>query len=211
GDQPNDRAAQKDEPGNFLVPREGFGEMRANNRSGNGGEKRAEFDDAIAPRELLFRQKLRQKAVFGGAEQSALGAGQEERNQRQLQIVNRKAGDRENHHRDFEDFGGNGDVALAVAVGEISASHRKQKERQREQDADEQDLQFLFLGSEVFPDDQEDDEEFEGVVVEGALKLRGDQAPEAKSPGAGSVVHPEINLRGMRNAKHISMNDGRKE
>ncbi len=80
-----------------------------------------------------------------------------------------------------------------------------------EQNADKQDLQFLFLGREVFPDDEEDHQEFQGVVVEGALKLRGDQAPEADSPGAGSIVHPEIDLRGMGDMKKSSRNDGRKE
>jgi hypothetical protein len=124
---------------------------------------------------------------------------------------NRATSDGEQHDCDFEELGGNRDTALAVTVGKISARHRKQNEWQGEQDADEQDLQFLLLRSEILSDDEEDDEEFEGVVVEGALKLCGDEAPEADSPGAGSVVHPEIDLRGMWGMENGSRNDGRKE
>ena len=93
--------------------------------------------------------------------------------------MQREAAIARHHHADFEEFRADGHGALAVAVREIAAGHREQNERKREQCADDRHQQIALLLREIHGDHDVDDEEFQRVVVEGALELRGDQAPEA--------------------------------
>jgi len=86
-------------------------------------------------------------------------------------------------------LGPDGDGAFAEAVGEIAAGHGKEDEGEGEEGTDEEDFGFFFVGGEIGADDEEDDEIFQGVVVEGALKLRGDEAPEAETPGTRWFGH----------------------
>ena len=55
--------------------------------------------------------------------------------------------------------------------------------------ADEQNLVLLLVGSHVSADNEIENEEFQAVVVERALKLSGDQAPKAEAPGTRSFRH----------------------
>ncbi len=104
----------------------------------------------------------------------------------------------EEHYRNFEDFGPDGDCALAESVGEIAAGHGKENEGKGEEGADEEDFGFFFVGGEIRADDEEDHQVFQGVVVEGALKLRGDQAPEAETPGTRWFAHAGLaSVRGL--------------
>ena len=101
--------------------------------------------------------------------------------------VHGETSDGKKHGGDFEDFGADGDGALAETVGEIAAGHREDNEREGEERADDQNFVFFIGGGEIGADDKEDDEVFEGVVVEGALELRDDEAPEAAAPGSGRM------------------------
>ncbi len=118
-----------------------------------------------------------------------MGAGEENGGKGHGHAVKGEAGDGEEHYGDFEDFGPDGDGALAEAVGEIAAGHGKENEGEGEEGADEEDFGFLVVGGEIGADDQKDHQEFQGVVVEGALKLRCDEAPEAETPGTRWFGH----------------------
>ena len=86
------------------------------------------------------------------------------------------------HHDDFKEFRSDDDAAFAVAVREVSASHRKEDERQREERADDENQIIPLILRKIHCHDDVNDEKLEGVVVEGVLKLRDDQAPEAALP-----------------------------
>ena len=96
--------------------------------------------------------------------------------------MNRETGDGEEHYGDFEDFGPDGDGAFAEAVGEISAHHREKDEWQREEQAHFRVDVLLLLGGNAGANNEKEDEVFQGVVAECALKLRDDQAPESTLP-----------------------------
>ena len=57
-----------------------LGEQAARHSPQYSGEKRSQFKDAITPRQLFFRQQLRQESVLRGTEECRLRAQQEERN-----------------------------------------------------------------------------------------------------------------------------------
>ena len=67
-----------------------------------------------------------------------------------------------------------------------------------EEGADDQHFVFFVGGGEIGADDEEDDEELECVVVEGALELRGDEAPETGDARGGGRRSREMDLRDGR-------------
>ena len=100
--EPDERAAEKDHAGIFLVPIKSLGKARSGNRSGNCGEKRAQLDDAVAPGQTVFRQNLGQQSVFRRTKQRSLGAGQEKRGERHRHVVEGEARNRKQHDRNLE-------------------------------------------------------------------------------------------------------------
>ncbi len=98
------------------------------------------------------------------------------------QISGGERGDGKKSHANLKKFCADRDRAFAVAVGKISACQRKQNKRNRKERAHQQDEAVAHLGSEIAFDDQVDDEELQAVIVERALKLRDDQAPESEPP-----------------------------
>src|SRR5262252_7639634 len=72
--------------------------------------------------------------------------------------------------------------SLAVLVREISAQHRKQNERCGKKHADPQNQVVFLFGSEVERQNQVNNEILQPVLIERALELRNDQAPESKAP-----------------------------
>ena len=83
------------------------------------------------------------------------------------------------------------DAALAVAVGEVTAGHREKDEGKREQRADDQNQEVALLLGKAHRHDDVNDEELDGVVVEGVLELRDDQRPEPASPIGGRSMRDE--------------------
>jgi len=88
----------------------------------------------------------------------------------------------EKHRANFEDLGSDRHASFAEAVGQESAGHRKQKERESEEIPNNKNQPIFLRISRVPPQDQEDDKEFQAVVVESALELSGDETPKAEPP-----------------------------
>ena len=86
-------------------------------------EKGAEAENAVAPRQFLFRQQFRQHSVFRRAENRAVRAHQKNARQHQRNIAEPQAERRHGHDAQFGAFDGDGDAAFAVAVGEKSPGH----------------------------------------------------------------------------------------
>ena len=81
---------------------------------------------------------------------------------------------------DFHPFRADGHRALAEAVGEKSAGHGKQDEGQGKERADDQHQPVArSRAGQAHVHDEVNHQEFQGIVVEGALELRDHQAPEA--------------------------------
>ena len=70
------RDQQRARPGRLHGKR--FAQPAAGNRSSDAGEESAEFKDAIAPGEFLFRQQFRQEAIFRRAEEGAVHTHQKD-------------------------------------------------------------------------------------------------------------------------------------
>ncbi len=88
----------------------------------------------------------------------------------------------EKHRANFKDLCGDRDASFAEAVGQKAACHREQQEWKCEEIPNDKNQQIFFRSCRIGPQDQEDDKELEPVVVERALELRGDQAPETEPP-----------------------------
>ncbi len=144
------------------------------------GEQRGELDDAVAPAEFGFGQELGEQSVLGGAEERALRAGEKQGDAGEVEAI---AGERQRcqaHDDELEELGAEGDVPLAVFVGEVAAGNgEKQKRDGEEQGHDEDEPQIALLFGEGGFQDEEADQPFEGVVAEGVLELNGDERPEA--------------------------------
>ena len=80
---------------------------------------------------------------------------------------------------EFGAFDGDGDAALAEAVGEKSTGHGKQNKRQSEDDADQRHEAVAFFHRKAHADDEEGDEQSEDVVAEGILEFDDKHEPEA--------------------------------
>ena len=106
-----------------------------------------------------------------------------------MQVFLSEREDGKQHHGDLKDLCADGDVAFAEAIRQVSTRHRKQDERARKQSADKQDFAVFLLGFQRHREDEKDDEVLQPVLVEGALELRGDQAPEAAAPIGFLVGH----------------------
>jgi hypothetical protein len=111
-----------------------------------------------------------------------LGADQKNCRQSQVEVRPNQGGRGKKHNSHFKYFRPDRDRTLAEAVSEVSAYQRKENEGGGEEHADEQfhliPLRFVFLDGE----DQVNGKKFECVFVEGALELRGDEAPKAELP-----------------------------
>src|SRR5580692_5917300 len=102
-----------------------LGEEASGQGGENGGEKRGELDDAVAPTEFGVREKLGEKRVFRWTKDCALGAGEEEGETGEVDAIVREGKRGERHDDEFENFDAEGDAALTVFVGEIAAGNRE--------------------------------------------------------------------------------------
>ncbi len=159
-----------------------IGQESREHHCGDGRNKCAEFNDAVSPGEFVFREQFRQESVLGRAEQRPLRADQKNGGGLHRQIPGGERGNGKKPHANLKKFCADGDAALAVAVGKISAGQRKQNERNGKQRADQQNETIAHIRREIAFDDQVDDQKLQAVIVERALKLRDDQAPEAEPP-----------------------------
>ncbi len=165
-----------------LAPVESLGEKRTAHAPDDDGQESPEFEDAVAPRKLFRRKHFRQQSVFGRPEECSLRADKKDCRQRQFQIGSHEGRGGEHHDPHFKYFRPDGDGAFAEPVRQISARQRKENERGREEHADKQfELVTMCL---IFFDrkNEVDNEKFEGILVEGALELSGDQAPKTEPP-----------------------------
>src|SRR6185312_5395388 len=119
---------------------------------------------------------------FCWSEQRGLSAGQENGRHLNIQVVPGQAKSDKHNHCHLKQLGGNGDGPFAVAISKVTAGHGKQYERQREQCAHHQHHAITLCIREAHAEDKKDDEVLEAVLVEGALKLGGNQAPIAALP-----------------------------
>ena len=200
GEKSEHRQRDEDDAGQPLLAAKTPGHERRRDRAEDDGRERAEFQHAVAPRKFPFGQQLRQQAVFGRAEKRAVNAHQKNTAEQrpaspqrgrhavvQQLLLPREAREREQHHQHFKSFDADGNRPLAETVGQKTARHGKHDERQREQRADEF-ADFVLLGERhVQADEHEDDEIFQDVVAERALKLRDDERPETARGGMRSA------------------------
>ena len=70
--QTKQRAAHQSYAGAFLVPTKIKSKKSARHGSRDRGQKRSQFDHAIAPGEVFLRQQFRQQAVFRGPKDGCL-------------------------------------------------------------------------------------------------------------------------------------------
>src|ERR1700746_4170663 len=88
----------------------------------------------------------------------------------------------EQHRGNFEELGSDGDAALAEAVGEETTGHGKKQKWNREKVPDQENAKIFLCGGRILPKDQINDKKLQPVIVERALKLRGNQTPETPPP-----------------------------
>lgn len=102
----------------------------------------------------------------------------------------------EEHHACFEKFCEGGNGALAEAVSEITTSQGEKGEGGSEEETDQrfEAVTAPFIGFKR--EDEVDDEKFQGIFVERALKLRGHEAPKAQAPLAMRRGRGEVEVSG---------------
>jgi hypothetical protein len=166
-------------------------QIGAEDRAGDDGDKCRELENAVAPGKLFDRQKLGKQAVFRGTKDSGLRAGQKNYRESEIRTAVPERKDGEEHRGDFEYFCADGDAALAVAVGQVAARHREKQEGNGEEIPDEKNPEISFGLVRILAKDKVNDKEFQAVIVEGALKLGDDEAPETAAPTRG-VCRPAL-------------------
>src|SRR5579864_1045344 len=186
-EQPDHRDPKKSDAGPNMAPSKRVCQKSREHHRGDGCQKCAEFNHAVSPGELVVREQLGQQSILRRAKQRPLRADQKNGGGLHRQIPGGERGNSKKSYANLEHFRANRDGALAVAVGKISARERKQYERNSEEGADQQNEAVTHSRGEIALDDQVDDEKLESVVVERALKLSGDQAPEAEPPVRGET------------------------
>ena len=173
---------QEQRPRIDFAPVKSLGEKRAAHASDDDGKESPELEHPIAPRKLFRWQQLWQQTILRGSKERSLCTDQENRRQRQFQVGSRKRSCREEHHANFKHLRPNSDAAFAESVRQVSAQERKENERRREERADKEfkliAMRFVFFDRK----NQVDNKKFQSILIEGALKLRGDQAPEPQPP-----------------------------
>jgi hypothetical protein len=180
--QTDKSASAKDESCKNLSSVKRLGQQRAGYGSRNNRDESCEFEDAVAPGQQRIRKHLGKQAVFRRAEKCGLRAGEKNHRKGHAGAAMREGVDCENHREDFEDFRADRDTPFAETIRQIASCHRKQKERDGEQIADVKDQEILLGGCRICSEDEENDKEFQAVIIEGTLKLRGDEAPKPKAP-----------------------------
>src|SRR5579862_853212 len=186
GKEPEESERTKNHAGECFSSVKRLRQVGAEDGTGNDGEERGQFQHAIAPGKFFPGQKLRQQAVFRQTKKRSLRAGQENHGERQIWIAAPKRENGKQHGGKFENFGGNCDVALAEAVGRVAAGHREQQKRNGEKIANQENSKIFLRFRWVLTEDQKNDEKFQAVVVERALELRNDEAPETDAPAAAA-------------------------
>src|SRR5436190_1626969 len=116
----------------------------------------------------------------------------------------------EEHCGDFEDFCSDGDAALAKTISQKPTGHRKEEERHCEQVPDHEDAEIFLRRGGVLSEDYKNDKELQAIVVERALKLRCNQAPETAPPTRWCCEHvfwhnasPEHAAQCLTNVKRV--------
>ncbi|MCU0242930.1 MAG: hypothetical protein MUF51_10965 [Vicinamibacteria bacterium] len=177
-DQAADRHGQQDRARDLRPHGERIGHHAGRDRAQDDGRHRAHLDHAVAPRQALLRQQLRQQAVLRRREEGAVCAHQEDAGQEQRQAALRQGEERQAHDEDFEDLHADGDGALAEAIRQPAAEEREQQEWHGEEKAHARDARLVERLREG-GHDEERDQPLERVVVPRTQELRHDQRPEA--------------------------------
>jgi hypothetical protein len=97
--------------------------------------------------------------------------------------VRRQAGSGQHHGKHFHPLRPDGDLALAVTVGQPAAGHAEQHERHREDDRDHGNEGLALVPGQAHANDDGEHQVAQNVIAECALKLGGNQGPEAARPG----------------------------
>ena len=172
--------SEKDDAGPNLASMKGLGQKTSGESGADGGEQGAEFDDAVAPAQLGYRQQLGEQAVFCWAKDCALCAGQKQSDAGDVEAIACERVRCQAHDAELEEFCPQCNAALAVLVREVSSRDGENQEGNGEkQRHDKYKPEIAALFRERGVEDQESDEPFEGVVAEGALELHRDERPES--------------------------------
>src|SRR5580658_1749290 len=175
-------AAGKNKARQHLASVESLRKQRPDHRAGNNRDERRQFKNPVAPGQQFVRKHFGKQTVFCGTEKGRLRARQKNHGECHARAAVGKRVEREKHRENFEDLRGHGYGSFAEAVRQIAARHGKQQEGHGEQVSDVKNQQvFLRIGG-IGSEDKKNDEKLQAVVVERALKLRGDQAPKAEPP-----------------------------
>ena len=100
----NHRQRDEDDAGKPLAPAKLFGHRRRGDGAQNDGHEGAEFEDAVAPGKFFLRQQLRQRAVFGRAENRAVRAHEKNAGEQQIFVPRPKSGEHERHDEQLKNF-----------------------------------------------------------------------------------------------------------
>ena len=195
--QAYERAAEQHQACQAFTPAKLFGEKTCGHHGGNAADERAELENSVTPGKPPLRQKFRKKAIFRGPEERRLRADQKDGGALEGQVVHGQACDSHAHDQNFHQLCADHHAAFAVTVGEISAGKRKEYKRESEEGADDEHEKVALLLAEIQGEDDVNDQELDGIVVECVLELGDDQAPEAALPvafgercrGCGVFVH----------------------
>jgi len=156
-----------------------FGHGGAGNGSGDDGEEGSKFDDPITEREALGRKEFGKQPILRRTEECSLGSDKAQRNERKVAHMKAESGGGDGHSADLHDLGPDGDLAFAEVVGEPAAGHAEEDEGHGEKECDYGDEGVAFVFAQAHADDHCQQEVTKDVVAECALKLSGDQGPEA--------------------------------
>src|SRR5690348_9403796 len=175
-------AGSENHTGKDLSSMETLSQQRAGYRPRNNRYKCRELEDAVAPGQQFLRKYFREQSIFRWAEECRLRAREKDYGESQSRAALRESVDREEHREYFEDFGTDGNTAFAEMIRQISACHGEKQERHGKQIAYVKNQEILLRGARIGSKDEKNDEELQPVVVERALKLSGNQAPEPEAP-----------------------------
>src|ERR1700739_2142731 len=171
--------AQQRISGVDFVTAEVLGHGGASNGADNDGEEGAEFDDAIAPGEVLGGEQFRQEPVLRRTEERSLRGDEAECDKRKRSAVHGEAGSGDGHSADLHDLGPDGDLAFAEVVCEPAPRHAEKHKGHGEEEGDNGDESIALVLTEAHADDHGQQQIAQDVVAVCALELGRNQCPEA--------------------------------
>jgi len=147
--------------------------------SDNDREEGSQLDDAVAPRQALGGQQLRQQAVLRGPKKCSLGRNQPERDQANRLRMGRQSSGCHGHGSDFHPLGPERDSPLAEAIRKPAPRHAEEHEGHGEKKCDQGDKAGALITRQPHADNHRQQQVSQDVVAVGTLKLGNDQCPKA--------------------------------